>query len=91
MTKKPPKKLTMSEAFTSLEEIVAEFEEGSIDLEKSLPKFKQGLELAKFLKKRLKTLENEIIEIQDQFQEVDEDIEATELGVQQPTDDDLPF
>lgn len=64
------KKQNMSQAFSELEEIVAEFEEGNIDLEESLPKFKKGLELAKFLKKRLKTLENEIVEIRDQFGEM---------------------
>jgi len=60
-------KKTMSTAFAELEEIVGEFEEGQLDLEESLPKFKKGLELTKFLKERLKTLENEINEIKDEF------------------------
>lgn len=70
MTKKiPAKELSMNQAFQRIEEIVAEFEEGKIDLEKSLEKFKEGLELAKFLKTRLKKIENEIEEIKDQYQE----------------------
>ena len=57
------KKQNMNQAFNELEKIVNEFEDGSLDLEESLPKFKKGLELVKYLKTRLKTIENEITEI----------------------------
>ena len=54
---------SLAKAFEELEKIVAEFETGDIDLEKGIPRFKQGLELAAGLKKRLRELENEIEEI----------------------------
>ena len=46
-----------------MEEITKEFEKGEIDLEKGIPKFKHGLELAKFLKEKLSKIENEIEEL----------------------------
>lgn len=83
---------TMNEAFTELEAIVAEFEEGSLDLEKSLPKFKKGLELTKFLKQRLKKLENDIVEIKEEFEE--EDLDFENKGIKEYENEDqgeLPF
>jgi len=59
--------LTLSKAFDELEKITAEFEGGDIDLEKGVPKFKRGLELAKFLKEKLSKIENEIEEIKSNF------------------------
>lgn len=91
MIKQPPqhtKELSMQGAFSELEEIVAEFETGNVDLEKSLPKFKKGLELAKFLKNRLKTLENEIEEIKEQYQDVETVDSSSEASGQE---DELPF
>jgi len=77
------KQVNMNQAFKDLEEIVNQFEEGEIDLEESLDKFKQGLELAKFLKKRLSKLENEIEEIKEKYDNLeeveDEQAENTEL------------
>lgn len=63
------KRLKLSDAFDELEEIVQEFEEGDVDLENSIEKFKIGLELSKYLKKRLNEIENEIVEIKDEFEE----------------------
>ena len=60
-------KPTLNTAFTELEQIVGQFENDEIDLEQSLPKFKRGLELAKFLKTRLNELENEIKIVKAQF------------------------
>lgn len=57
----------LNTAFTELEQIVQQFERDEIDLEQSLPKFKRGLELAKFLKTRLNKLENEIKTIKAEF------------------------
>lgn len=57
----------LNTAFTELEQIVQQFEHDEIDLEQSLPKFKRGLELAKFLKTRLNKLENEIKTIKAEF------------------------
>lgn len=69
---KPSFQPTLSESFAELEEIVAEFEQGKIDLENSPQKFKRGLELAGRLKKRLKITENQIIKIKDEFKNLDE-------------------
>jgi exodeoxyribonuclease VII small subunit len=71
MTKKQKKDISLSQAFTELEKITSEFENEEIDLEKGIPKFKRGLELARFLKKRLGKIENEIEEIKDKFKDID--------------------
>jgi len=69
MTKKADKKIpqSMNQAFKDLEEIVNQFEEGQVDLETSLEKFKQGLELAGWLKKKLNVLENEIVKVKEKY------------------------
>ena len=46
-----------------LEEIVSEFEQEDLDLEKAIPKFKQAIKLASELKKQVQNLENEIKKI----------------------------
>lgn len=56
-------KQTFASAYNELQNLVSDFEKGEIDLESSIPKFKQATELAKFLKSRLKELENQIEEI----------------------------
>lgn len=63
------KKLTLAKAFEELEKITQELESGDVDLEKGVPKFKRGLELARFIKKRLSIVENEIKEIKDDFKD----------------------
>ena len=76
-------KLTLNLAFTELEQIVSQFEHDEVDLEQSMPKFKRGLELAKFLKSRLNKLENEIKTVKAEFNDNDDvagiDIEESEL------------
>lgn len=67
-THKPISDLKVSEAFSELEKIVAAFENEELDLEESMPKFKRGLELAKMVKGKLTVMENEIKEIQAEFQ-----------------------
>lgn len=64
MTVKP---LTLDEAYQELQTIVHEFEDEEIDLEKSIPKFKKGLELAKFLEDKLTGIKNEVKEIKEKF------------------------
>ena len=71
MSKKQNKEPKLSEAFDELEKIVNEFEEGDVDLEKSIEKFKKGIELSKYLKKRLNEIENEIVEIKGEFEDSD--------------------
>ena len=53
-------KLSLAAAFKELEGLVEEMEAGTVGLEESLDKFRRGLELTKWLKKRLRKIENEI-------------------------------
>lgn len=61
------KEISIKTAFDELEKITHEFETGDMDLESSIPKFKRGLELAQYLKKKLNEVENEIIEIKAKY------------------------
>ena len=66
MTAEP--KLTFAKAYSELQEITREFEAGELDLEKSIPKFKRSAELVKFLKQELAKIENQIEEINIEFE-----------------------
>jgi len=61
------KPLNFSESYAELEQIVADFESRDIDLEKDLPRFERGLLLASQLQKRLKQIENKVVEIEKKF------------------------
>ena len=76
MSEEKNKEQSLAEDFTELEKITGEFERGEVDLEKGIPKFKRGLELAKKLKARLTEIENEIEEIKVEFKDVTEDLET---------------
>jgi|GEM_PF-1379681 len=52
--------LNLEEGLAQLEQLVKEFEADKIDLEKAIPRFKEGVELGKKLKTKLEKLENEI-------------------------------
>ncbi len=68
MTPAPKKdKKSFKEAFAELEKIVEEFEKGDFDLDESLDKFEQGLELAAFCKERLSVIENKVKHIKQRF------------------------
>lgn len=58
---------SIDQAYKELQKIVAEFEGGEIDLEKSIPRFKEGLQLAAYLKEKLNGLKVEIEEIKNTF------------------------
>jgi exodeoxyribonuclease VII small subunit len=60
-----------SKGYEELEKIVADFESRELDLEKDLPQFERGLDLARKLQLRLKQIENNIIEIEKKFSEED--------------------
>lgn len=66
MAKKQPA-FQFGKGFEELEKIVAEFESRELDLEKDLPKFERGLELAHKLQARLKEIENKVITIEKKF------------------------
>lgn len=65
MTKK---KFNFAKAYQELEQIVQEFESREIDLEKDLPKFERGMELAQQLTKQLKEMENKVVEVERRFE-----------------------
>lgn len=94
MTAKSIDQLKVSEAFAELEKIVTAFENEELDLEESMPKFKRGLELARLVKGKLALMENEIKEIQAEFQ-ADTRSEPTSEIVSSDDDEDddaeLPF
>lgn len=93
MTTKSIDELKVSEAFAELEKIVTAFENEELDLEESMPKFKRGLELAKLVKGKLAVMENEIKEIQAEFQADAHGELTSETAESDDEDDDaeLPF
>lgn len=70
------KSFNFTKAYEELERIVAAFEAGEIDLERDLPKFERGLELAQRCRQRLKELENHVRRIEKSFA-IEEDEDAT--------------
>ncbi len=62
--------VTLGQAFEELEKISSQLERGDIDLEKSIPQLRRSFELAKFIKKRLAEIENEIEEVKSEFKDV---------------------
>ena len=70
MKDKKIKSISLTQAFEELEEITRRLENEEVDLEKGIPKFKRGLELARFLKQKLTKIENEIEEIKAEFKDL---------------------
>lgn len=58
---------SLQQLFDELESIVAQFEKGGIDLDKSLALFERGLTIAAQCKARLKEVENKVIDIKKKF------------------------
>ena len=63
------KKFNFTASYKELEGIVADFESRELDLEKDLPKFERGLQIASKLQKRLREIENKVVEIENKFGE----------------------
>lgn len=61
------KDFNFGKAYEELEAIVSDFESRELDLEKDLPKFEAGLQLAKQLQKALGEVENKVVEIEKKF------------------------
>jgi len=74
-----PKQLSLDQAYKNLQSIVKEFEAETLDLETSIPKFKKGLELAKFLEDKLTKIKNEVQEIKEKFKPDEEDMPDPDL------------
>ena len=77
--KSEDKEINFTAAYEELEQIVADFESREIDLEKDLPRFERGLELAHKLQGRLKNIENKVVEIEKKFS-TDDTIDNSDLG-----------
>ncbi len=67
MPKSDDKKIDFTKGYQELEKIVEDFESRELDLEKDLPKFERGLELAHQLQERLKEIDNKVVEIEKKF------------------------
>jgi exodeoxyribonuclease VII small subunit len=95
----PTEPENFSKAMEELENLTSEFENGEVDLETGIPKFKRGMELVRYLKKRLNGIENEIEEIKAEFKDVDEpsansaDEAESQEALEQKEDskEDIPF
>lgn len=61
--------LSLAKAFEELESIVSAFESGAVDLERDLPKFERGLQLAQYCRKRLREVENRIQTLERRYGE----------------------
>jgi len=70
---KQKESFSFGKGFEELEKIVTEFESRELDLEKDLPQFERGLELAQKLQKRLKEIENKVVTIEKKFASDNED------------------
>ncbi|MCA9392007.1 exodeoxyribonuclease VII small subunit [candidate division WWE3 bacterium] len=64
---------TFTQLYEELETLVKEFEDGDVDIEDGIEKFKQGAGIAKELQSRLQVLENEIKEVKVEVDERTED------------------
>ncbi len=72
---KEKEKFNFSKGYKELEALVADFESREIDLEKDLPKFERGLELAQKLQQRMREIENKVIDIDKRFNNHDDEID----------------
>lgn len=67
MSSRKQSQQSLQQLFDELESIVAQFEKGGIDLDKSLALFERGLVLAAQCKERLKEVENKVVDIKKKF------------------------
>lgn len=64
---KQEKKFDFTKGYEELEAIVKDFESRELDLEKDLPTFERGLQLAKQLQERLKEIQNSVTDIEKTY------------------------
>jgi exodeoxyribonuclease VII small subunit len=60
------KQATFTEKMKELEEIVAWFDSGEVDLDQAVEKFERGTALAKELKADISTIENKVKKLQSE-------------------------
>lgn len=62
------KDYTIKEAFEELDKIALDLESDSLEIEEMIPKYKRGLELIQFIKKRLAEVKIEINKIKEEVE-----------------------
>ncbi|MBL7053590.1 exodeoxyribonuclease VII small subunit [Patescibacteria group bacterium] len=62
-------KQNLKESLKKLNQIVDDLSKNDIDIDVGLTKFKQGVELIKFCKAKLKTAENQFKQLTDELEE----------------------
>ncbi len=62
-------KFSLQKAFQELEAVVAELENGQVDLDQSLVKFRRGLALSQAIKRHLEKIKKEIRIIREKNEE----------------------
>lgn len=67
MSKTTNNQKNFGKSIAELEEIVAWFESGDVDLDKALERFERGMELVENLKKHLREVENKVEVIKNKF------------------------
>jgi len=55
--------ISFERALTRLEEVVSRLEEGNLSLEESLDMFQEGVELLRFLEKKLREAEGRVLKL----------------------------
>lgn len=60
------KDYTIREAFVELDKIASDLEGDNLEIEEMVPKYKRGLELIQFIKKRLAEVKIEINKIKEE-------------------------
>lgn len=66
------KDFTIKEAFEELDKITESLEGDDLEVEEMIPKYKRGLELINFIKKRLGDIKIEIKKIKEEYKEIEE-------------------
>lgn len=69
------KDYTIKEAFEELDKITADLEGENLEVEQMIPKYKRGLELIQFIKKRLNEVKIEIKKIKEEYKEIEKEEE----------------
>lgn len=67
--------LTVKDAFAELDKITADLDGENLEIEEMIPKYKRGLDLIQFIKKRLTEIKVEIKKIKEEYGKIEEEEE----------------
>lgn len=84
-------KFDFAKAVSEIEEINQWFQNEDIDLDVGLEKFKKGLDLIKKCRTRLKQVENEFVDIKNEYDISEKDVGEVEKSEKEPSPDNIPF